>query len=76
MSSRTRSTSSAPISSSACSPDDAAARRTRAAEDGLQQPDVRRLVVDHEHLRHVAPPSRRKSLTCCGSRRTLIGFST
>ena len=25
-------------------------------EDRLQQPDVRRLVVDHEHLRHVAPP--------------------
>ena len=47
----------------------------------LEQPDVRRLVVDDEHrvvlgrIRHGRPPRSRNSRTCSGSARTLIGFS-
>ena len=45
-------------------------------EHGVEESQVRRLVVDREHrlARHDPPPARKRS-TCAGSERGLIGFS-
>ena len=48
------------------------------AQHRVEQPDVRRLVVDDEDRRLIAPlrPPDKKPRTCAGSSRTLNGFST